>query len=139
MRMTLQDIGKKHGLDDFEKIKQESVLEQVIAQLMFIICLGLALQSVSACLETWTSSFDIKLRSSSTTSLPQHSSHVCGFLVLSLSFLPLVCLSVAPMLQYTQTLENLRKSAEEDMDAAKRRDGLEWVNVDASQLKAKLT
>ena len=25
----LQDIGKKHGLDNFEKIKEEGVLEQV--------------------------------------------------------------------------------------------------------------
>ena len=47
--------------------------------------------------------------------------------------------STPSLLQYTQTLDDLRKTAEEDMDAAKRRDGLEWVNVDASQLKAKLT
>lgn len=28
---ALQDVGKKHGLDDFEKIKEEGILEQVIS------------------------------------------------------------------------------------------------------------
>lgn len=31
---ALQDVGKKHGLDDFEKIKEQGVLEQVIRQLL---------------------------------------------------------------------------------------------------------
>lgn len=31
----LQDVGKKHGLDDFEKIKEQGVLEQVIRQLLY--------------------------------------------------------------------------------------------------------
>ena len=43
------------------------------------------------------------------------------------------------MLQYAKSLEDLRKSAEEDMDVAKRKDGLDWVNVDATQLKPKMT
>ena len=53
----------------------------------------------------------------------------------------LFCVSLADwalMLQYTKSLEDLRKHAEEDMDVAKRKDGLEWVNVDPAQLKPKL-
>lgn len=53
----------------------------------------------------------------------------------------LFCASLADwalMLQYTKSLEDLRKHAEEDMDVAKRKDGLEWVNVDPAQLKPKL-
>ncbi|KAL0036607.1 hypothetical protein WJX79_002489 [Trebouxia sp. C0005] len=62
------DISKKHGLEDFEKIKEEGIIEQ-----------------------------------------------------------------------YAKSLEDLRKAAEEDMDVAKRKDGLDWVNVDAAQLKPKMT
>ena len=29
---VLQDVGKKHGLDDFEKIKEQGVIEQVTTQ-----------------------------------------------------------------------------------------------------------
>ena len=43
------------------------------------------------------------------------------------------------LLQYTKNLEDLRKYAEEDMDVAKRKDGLDWVNIDPAQLKPKLT
>ncbi len=43
------------------------------------------------------------------------------------------------LLQYAKSLEDLRKSAEEDMDVAKRKDGLDWVNVDPAQLKPKMT
>ena len=42
------------------------------------------------------------------------------------------------VLQYAKSLEDLRKSAEEDMDVAKRKDGLDWVNVDPAQLKPKM-
>ncbi|DBB10027.1 TPA: hypothetical protein ACH3X3_001616 [Trebouxia sp. C0006] len=61
------DISKKHGLEDFEKIKEEGIIEQ-----------------------------------------------------------------------YAKSLEDLRKSAEEDMEVAKRKDGLDWVNVDPAQLKPKM-
>lgn len=43
------------------------------------------------------------------------------------------------LLQYAKTLEDLRSSAEEDMDQAKRKDGLDWVNIDPAQLKPKMT
>lgn len=62
------DVGKKHGLDDLEKIKEQGILEQ-----------------------------------------------------------------------YAKTLDDLRTNAEEDMDVAKRKDGLEWVDIDSAQLKPKLT
>jgi len=42
------------------------------------------------------------------------------------------------VLQYAKSLEDLRRSAEEDMDVAKRKDGLDWVNVDPAQLKPKM-
>ncbi len=48
---------------------------------------------------------------------------------------PSYCLHV---LQYAKSLEDLRKSAEEDMEVAKRKDGLDWVNVDPAQLKPKM-
>ena len=43
------------------------------------------------------------------------------------------------LLQYTDSINDLRASAVEEMEAAKRKDGLEWVKVDLSQLKPKLT
>lgn len=62
----IADIGKKHGLEDFEKIKQEGVVDQYKAQ-----------------------------------------------------------------------LDELKVQAQEDMEVAKRKDGLDWVNVDPAQLKPK--
>lgn len=43
------------------------------------------------------------------------------------------------LLQYAKTLDDLRTNAEEDMDQAKRKDGLDWVDIDPAQLKPKLT
>lgn len=67
-QQKIGEIGKKHNLDDLEKIKEQSVVEQ-----------------------------------------------------------------------YTDSINDLRTSAVEEMEAAKRKDGLEWVKVDLSQLKPKLT
>ena len=39
--------------------------------------------------------------------------------------------------QYKKQLEDLRAKVVEDMDVVKRRDGLTFVNVDPSTLKAK--
>ena len=50
--------------------------------------------------------------------------------------LPSLC---CVLLQYTQSINDLRESAAEEMEAAKRKDGLEWVKVDLSELKPKLT
>ena len=35
---ALQDVGKKHGLDDLEKIKEEGILEQVITHPLCLAC-----------------------------------------------------------------------------------------------------
>ena len=43
------------------------------------------------------------------------------------------------LLQYKAQLDELRTQAQEDMEVAKRKDGLDWVNVDPAQLKPKFT
>lgn len=40
-------------------------------------------------------------------------------------------------LQYKAQLDDLRAHAQEDMEVAKRKDGLDWVNVDPAELKPK--
>ena len=40
-------------------------------------------------------------------------------------------------LQYKAQLDELRTTAQEDMEVAKRKDGLDWVNIDPAQLKPK--
>ena len=43
------------------------------------------------------------------------------------------------VLQYAKQLRQLRESAQEEIDLAKRRDGLEGINVDVTQIKPKFT
>ena len=42
------------------------------------------------------------------------------------------------VLQYKQQLAKIRQTAIDDMDAVKRRDGLDFVNVDPANIKFKL-
>lgn len=42
-------------------------------------------------------------------------------------------------MQYKAQLDELRAQAQEDMDVAKRKDGLDWVTVDPAELKPKFT
>ena len=122
----MQDIGKKHGLDNFEKIKEEGVLEQVC--------------SCSPNLVHMPEHFVFWCLCHNEIHLQQ-----CGWLVYTAAVLFLLCSLVVlgiicqTLLQYTKNLEDLRKYAEEDMDVAKRKDGLDWVNIDPAQLKPKLT
>ena len=54
----LQDIGKKHGLEDFEKIKQEGVVDQVQLWLLLHIYCWIAAADVYAEVRGWDSPWD---------------------------------------------------------------------------------
>ncbi len=48
------------------------------------------------------------------------------------------CFNGLIWLQYKESLHELRQKAAEEMETAKRRDHLEWVNVDPASIKPKI-
>lgn len=107
--MCVQAIQKEHGLDDYAKVKKESILEMVR-------CLPSALLALAH-------------RTGRRRTLPlldgllhsqQCRSEACG------------------AVQYKTQLDKIKEQAMDKMEQAKRRDGLDFIQVDLSSLRPKL-